>query len=123
MSKARAYYRADGRVAIVMPAPKSRREGETEAKWLKRTYEKTSVHKEGLLFDDIDTDDLPQDRSTRDKWRKKTGGGVKIDNTIKTDAEKRQKIEDDLDTELAKPNPDAVKALKLKRKLEKNELD
>ena len=76
----------------------------------------------GATYEDINESALPKyDSATRNKWRKKAGGGVKIDNTVITKAEKIKKIEDNLDAELAKANPDAIKALKLQRKLDKRE--
>ncbi len=121
--KRRVYYHADDSVSIIIPALKSRRKGESEAVWLKRVYEKTEQFRDGLPFDDIDTSQLPPDRKARDKWRGSKGNGVHVDNTIVTVAEKRQKVEDDLDAELAKPAPNAIVAMRLQRKLDKREYD
>jgi len=35
-------YKRDGTVAVIIPAPKSRREGETERQWLTRVYERNT---------------------------------------------------------------------------------
>ena len=126
MAKCRVYYRADGTAGIVYPIEKQK-VNETESQWLKRVYEKTEVHKQGLPFDDIDASQLPQDANgkkvDREKWRGNQGQGVSIDGTIVTDTEKRKAIEDRLDTELAKPTPNAIAAMRLQRKLDKREYD
>lgn len=76
---------------------------------------------EGLPFEDVDPSTLPQDRKNRDKWRGKKGKGIKVDPSVVTVAEKRQAVEDELDTELAKASPDSVQAIKLQRKLDKRD--
>lgn len=122
MAKVRVYYEVGGKVHIVRPIEKSRRPNETEAQWLKRVYEKTEVHKRGLLFDDIDTVNLPA-YNTRAKWRGSKGQGVKVDDTIVTIPEKIKALEDEMDTELAKTNPNMPKVMRAQRKLDKKEYD
>lgn len=74
----------------------------------------------GATYEDIEESDLPiYDSNTRNKWRKKIGGGVHIDHSVVTRVEKKQIVEDNLDNELAKPNPDMKKAMLLQRKLDK----
>ena len=71
--KARIIYREDGRVSIIHPAPKSRRQDETEAQWLERVFSKATP--EGAEFRDVDTDkeDL-SDRTFRNAWVKGVNG-------------------------------------------------
>ena len=38
----RIIYREDGGVSVITPAPKSKREDETEAEWLKRVFDKAT---------------------------------------------------------------------------------
>ncbi len=80
-TKRRVYYRKDGQVAIVSPVGDPKK-GETEGEWLKRVYEKTPVHQEGLLFDDVEVTDLPSDRSKRKRWRGVQGSKIKEDDTL-----------------------------------------
>ncbi len=125
--KRRIFYRADSTIrAIVCPAPKGKLSNETEAEWLERIYLDASVKGgfSSLDYDDVLITDLPDKKVYPvEKWRGNKGNPITIDNTVETDAEKRQKIEDDLDAELAKQNPNAVAALKLQRKLDKREYD
>ncbi len=81
-TKRRVYYETDGQVRVVIPAPKSKKKNETEDEWLKRVYEKTELHKRGLLFDDVEVTDLPQDRTKRRRWRGTPGNGVIVDDTL-----------------------------------------
>jgi hypothetical protein len=159
--KCRVVYKLDKTVAVIHPAPKARRSGETESAFLKRVcqkviksqgemidgvlqklvveQEKTAPSQEvigrlhdqlteigerleGLPHDDIEPSELPS-RKDRDKWRGKKGQGIYIDHSIITEAEKRQAIEDELDAELTKDNPDAIKAVRLQRKLDKRQYD
>ena len=121
MAKRRVYYYPDGQIVVLQPSG-IKLDNETKDEFFIRQIEKSFYHKQGLDYDDIDTSQLPVD-AERDKWRGSKGNGIHIDNTIVTVREKRQKVEDDLDTELVKSNPNAIKAIKLQRKLDKREYD
>lgn len=71
--KTRIIYREDGGVSVVYPAPKSKRQDETEDQWLDRVFSKATP--EGAEFKDIDTDkeDL-SDRTFRGAWVKGLNG-------------------------------------------------
>ena len=49
----------------------------------------------------------------------KKGEKIKVDMTVRL----RQDVLDELDAELAKPNPDLVKVIKQQRKLDKKQYD
>lgn len=124
MNLVRVVYRADDTVAVIHPAIKSRRPGESDAALLIRVGQK-AMDADPLLigrpFEDVNKSTLPPDRTLREKWRKKQGGGVEIDHSFITKAEKRKAVEDDLDAELDKASPDPVKVLKFQRKLDKED--
>ena len=77
----RIIYREDGGVSIITPAPKSRRDNETEAEWLKRVFDKATP--EGAEYEDVDKDKIPQDRELRNAWTGKKGKGISIDKVKK----------------------------------------
>lgn len=122
--KCRIFYKPDGTVSILHPAPKARLQDETDKKFLNRVAKKAvaGTELEGLEFDDVEPDELPS-RKDRDKWRGAKGGGIHVDESIVTKAEKRQALEDELDAELAKPEAEVntAKAMKLQRKLDKRD--
>lgn len=94
---------------------------ETEQEHLDRYYQEVAVKRPnlaGLDYDDIDSSQLPP-RADRDKWRGSKAAGLAVDLSVVTVAERRQALEDALDAELAKPNPDPVEAMKMRRNLEK----
>lgn len=93
--------------------------GEVESEWLDRIYKKTEKECgfSGFEFDDINASELPQDRSTRDKWRGKKGEGIWVDKTIITHTD----IEKELDAELLKDEPDTNKVIRLDRRLRKQD--
>jgi len=77
----RIIYREDGGVSIITPAPKSRRDNETEAEWLKRVFDKATP--EGVEYEDVGKDKIPKDREFRDVWTGKKGRGISIDRVKK----------------------------------------
>jgi len=77
----RIIYREDGGVSIITPAPKSKREDETEAEWLKRVFDKATP--EGMEYEDVSKDKIPQDREFRDAWTGNKGKGILIDKVKK----------------------------------------
>ena len=74
--KARILYNTDGTVSIIHPAPKSRREDETEEQWLERVFTKSTPT--DATFKDVDEALLPQDRDFRNAWGK-GAEGIDID--------------------------------------------
>lgn len=121
--KCRIVYKPDGQVSIIHPAPNARMPKETENAFLKRVFEKTMSDSgfKGLPYEDVDKSTLPQDRKDRDKWRGNKESGIYVDHTIVTEQEKRQAVEDQLDAELAKDEPNSVKVIGLQRKLDKRD--
>ena len=73
----RIVYREDGGVSVITPAPKSKREDETEAEWLKRVFGKATP--EGSEYEDIDTKTNPlPDRRFRNAWKKGLKNAVEV---------------------------------------------
>lgn len=67
--KVRIVRKPSGEVAVIHPAPKSRREGETEAAWLKRVFEKAMQGDlKGRPYSDVLRSTLPPNRVDRDAW-------------------------------------------------------
>ena len=77
----RIIYREDGGVSVITPAPKSRRKDETEAEWLKRVFDKATP--EGVEYEDVGKDKIPQDREFREAWIGNKGKGISIDKVKK----------------------------------------
>ena len=90
--KVRVLYKDNGSVAVIHPAPKSRRKDESEVDWLNRVLGKATP--EGIDFEDMDDSQLPS-REDRNAWTKKQGGGVKV-NTVKAKAIKDEVKRQDL---------------------------
>ena len=83
----RIIYNADDSVMVMSPNSKARLKGETEAEQIERFYQKhlvTHPQYSGLSHEDLDSSALPSDRANRDKWRRKTGGGVMVDVSVVT---------------------------------------
>lgn len=60
-------------VAVVYPAPKSRKKGETEEAWLDRVFAKAMQGKyKGFPYKDMDSSELPT-RDKRSAWEMKDG--------------------------------------------------
>lgn len=99
MEKVRVIYKPDGAVAIVHPAPKSKRSDETEDEWLERVFSKATP--DGVEYDDIDKSELPQNREDRDAWEGEKGKGVTVNQVkaieIKNEKIRREKINKEKD--------------------------
>lgn len=77
--KVRIVYRPDKTVVVIHPAPKSKRQGETEADWLERVFTKCqSGDLSGLPFDDVLKATLPPNRDDRDAWEGSKGQGITV---------------------------------------------
>ena len=74
--KVRIIQRKDGGISIVHPAPKSKREDETEEQWLDRVFAKATPKR--AIFEDIDKSKVPLDRTFREAWTH-NGRGIEID--------------------------------------------
>ena len=72
----------DGRVIKRQADSRSRRKNETEAQWLTRVLNKNL---RSASYDDVDSSEIPTDRSKRHQWRGSKGNGVYIDATIKSE--------------------------------------
>ena len=92
------------------------------AKWKALVEHRKDVLLAGKDYDDVLVSDLPPNYNI-ETLRGAKGQLLTIDSTVVTQADKRQKIENDLDKELGKANPNAIKALKLQRKLDKRKYD
>jgi len=77
----RIIYREDGGVSIIMPAPKSKREDETKAEWLKRVFDKATP--EGVEYEDVADSKIPKDREFRNAWTGRKGQEISIDKVKK----------------------------------------
>ena len=77
MNKCRVFFKADEQITVVYPAPKAKREDETEAEFYERVMAKhvAGTVLEGLPFDDVDPATLPE-KKHRDKWRGIHGQGA-----------------------------------------------
>lgn len=118
--KHRIVYKPDGSVSIINPIPEAKREDETEEEFLTRNQNKIPALA-GLPYDDVEKDDLPADRSQRDKWRGSKGAGVYVDESVITEPERRKALEEELDLELERQNPNPVTAIRLQRRLQKKD--
>jgi len=77
----RILYNTDGTIAVIHPAPKSRRSDETEKQWLKRVFDKATP--EGIEYEDVEDSKIPEDREFRNAWTGKKGKGISIDKVKK----------------------------------------
>ena len=119
----RVLYNIDDSVMVMSPNSKVRLKGETEAEQLERFYQRHLIghpQHSGLSYEDVDTTALPPDRVDRAKWRRNPAGGVKIDLSVVTPAERRQADKTALDVENKKAQPNMKVALDLLLKLQDN---
>lgn len=79
MSKCIIFEREDGSITVRMPAPKSRREGETEENWLTRLGNRRGPKLQGArLLGVRDEATLPTNRRFRNCWHCHDGEGVSV---------------------------------------------
>lgn len=91
MSKVRCVYKPDKSVAIIYPAPKSKRKDETEEKWLERVFGKAMQGElKDLPYDDVDESELPQSREDRNAWEGEKEEGISV-NSIKAEEIRKDK--------------------------------
>lgn len=67
--------REDGGIAVVIPAPKSRRKDEAEQTWLARVFAKATPI--DVEYVDVPASVIPSDRTFRDAWEK-NGNGIAV---------------------------------------------
>lgn len=125
--KCRVWYIVDiqgnptGEVSVSYPdvRPHKKPEGLTMEQWNDKQLEDVRKRPQfqGLAYDDMDSSQIPVRDKDRDRWRSKKGEKIKVDTTVRL----RQDVLDDLDAELAKPNADTVKLMRLQRKLDKKD--
>ena len=88
--KVRVVYRADGTVAVIHAAPKSRLPNETENQWYTRAFnDGMRGSLANLPYDDVDSSTLP-DRTDRDCWEGEKGKPIKINAAKKAAKEKKK---------------------------------
>lgn len=90
----RVFFKSDGEISVLHPAPKARLEGEDDITFLERVSRKAVVGTplEGVRHEDMDDTLLP-DRKDRHKWRAKPGGGIEVDMTVPDPIRKPTEIE------------------------------
>jgi len=93
MTKVRVVYKTDKTVSVIHIISQS--DGETEEQTLNRIQSKDPNLK-NLPFDDVDISKLPVRDKNRNKWRGQKGKGVWIDQSVKTEAEKKEEEIQDL---------------------------
>lgn len=92
--KVRIVKKLDGSVAIIYPAPKSKRYNEIEEQWLNRVFTKTMQGKlKGLPYYDADLSELPS-REDRNAWE-----WDEVEKKIKVNQIKAKKIKDSKERE------------------------
>lgn len=105
----RVVYKQDKTVAIIHPAPKSKRSYEKEKEWLDRIFTKAmSGELEGLPFDDMDPTLLPSEED-RDCWEGEKGKGV-YTNKEKKQVKDRKKLIDGEISRIKKVKDDETEA-------------
>jgi len=91
--KVRVLYNPDKTVAVIHPAPKSRKKDETEAVWLERVFSVATP--KDVTYEDIDETELPKTREHRESWEGEIGKGVFV-NDEKVVALAEEKTREDL---------------------------
>ncbi|MBA7648202.1 hypothetical protein ES703_55985 [subsurface metagenome] len=113
--KVRVIYKPDKTVAVIHPAPKSKRKDETEEEWLERVFTKAMQGElKDLSYDDIDSSELPSSREDRNAWEGEKGKGISI-NIIKAEQIRKEKKKAELIREKLKEI--AIKELEKEGKL------
>jgi len=114
--KNRILYKADETVAIIIPAPKSKRENETENEWLERVFTKASKNITYIEFEDVEESALPS-REHRNAWRGNKQNGLKVDSFEKSKIDDAKAIKILINK---KKNSLAIEELKKEGKLDNN---
>lgn len=113
----RVSYRPDGGVSITHFVAEACLPEESETACMDRIY--SQIEAGQYPYDDMIPDQLPKDRSQRDKWRGEKGRGIWVDASLVTKSDKRKEYQEQLDVELDEESPNASKVLRLQRLIEK----
>ncbi len=108
----RIFIKPDGSFFIHLAIPHA---GESDKSALNRVF----PEKDGLPFEDVSVTDFPAE-GAREQW-KWDGSKVVYDPSVKTQVQKLEELEAEVDAELDKVNPDMVKVMRLVRKKEKGQ--
>jgi hypothetical protein len=124
MSICRVWYHKDGKVSVSYPDTryKFKPRNLNLDQWAYKQFDDLLLKCPqflGLDYEDIDSYKLPKEREDRDRWRGNKTTGIKIDSKVIL----RKDIQQKLDKELSKSEPNVIKAMKLQRKLDKQEHD
>ena len=117
LPKVRVYYEKDGRVLITSFVAEACIHGETDTACMDRITIQNSMG--NMEYEDMFPQDLPQDRTFRDKWRGAKGRGIHIDQSIITQQDKIKEYRTQLEEELDKESPNPSRVLKMQRMIEK----
>ena len=101
----RVVYKQDKSVAIIYPAPKSRRKLESESKWLERVFSKTIEAQYdsdenqinplyGCDYEDMPSSFLPQNREDRESWEGEKRKGITINQNKAQNNRKEKEYKD-----------------------------
>lgn len=113
----RVFYKPDGSVLITHFVADACESKDTVKSCMDRITSKNPEN--GMPYDDMTLDQLPQDRSTRNEWRGAKGKGVWVESSLITKSEKIEEFQTEIEIELEKDEPDASKVLKLESLIEK----
>lgn len=116
MKKIRIFYKPNGSIITMYPVMKCLKENESITEFLDKETIKAGF--KDLPYDDFSPEELP-DKNMREKWKGEKGKGVWVDHSIVTVGERIKSKQDELDKELEKESPDAVKLIRINRELEK----
>jgi len=103
MAKVKVFERPDGHIEVFHFNLRLKNPGESDDDFINRVMSKLKRDRPDYLTyteHDKDSDDVPNDRKDRDKWRLKPSGKVEVDNSIETDKEKKDKSRKDAKTKL-----------------------
>ncbi len=96
MSIVRVVSRTDGSVAVIYPALKSRRPKETESQWLDRVFTRSMSQIPGVVsYRDMDSSELPTDRTHRNAWEKGDDGEIKVNQGKAKDIDKKRLLNEE----------------------------
>ncbi len=99
--KCRVFKNPDGSISIVHPNEKYRNRGEPDVEFYSRVFNKAMSSDpalDGLPSEDIDSSDLPPDRSKRHKRRLNPANKVVVDPSVPDPPHPRQKLLDGIES-------------------------
>jgi hypothetical protein len=119
--KVRVFYRPNGKVSVLYIVNKACKKTETSQQCFKRIVEKDcpkDAQGKCYPYKDMDSSQLPG-REYRGKWRNDGANNIKVDHTIVLKSEELALLNSQLDDELAKPEPNPVEVIRIKREIDK----